>query len=346
MARAMAAYEHVPAAFLHKADGTPPLDMSRNAATTALVVSDTATLAAPVLASPTWNIGRSLASGAARLVVPAAEFGAATAAAILSGLTIALWSGGTSTKEEHEYVLKQQELRLRERRKGLIPPPPTPGVPGLVPPDPKAKADTGGFTPSPATPPLPGFTPAPPQSPVLPGRADKPETPFQLDSRNEGLGEDLRTYSERARKAAEVADKSVTDKLQPNEWRAHHLISMAGIREYTDLLKEAARAGWRTDEPANMAALPASPEAQQKLKDAGIDRQVHDSGHPDWNGIVSGKLNDIMRDLRKRDLTPGTDSYAKAVREDLEELQINLRRILQRNGKVTQNILVYSSKTA
>jgi hypothetical protein len=112
---------------------------------------------------------------------------------------------------------------------------------------------------------------------------------------------------------------------------------MAGIREYTDLLKEAARAGWRTDEPANMAALPASPEAQQKLKDAGMDRQVHDSGHPAWNITVSQQLDAIEKDLEDRKLVPGTDAYAKAAKEGIEKFQTKLREELPKLGKVTQN---------
>jgi hypothetical protein len=112
---------------------------------------------------------------------------------------------------------------------------------------------------------------------------------------------------------------------------------MAGIRQHAVLLKEAARAGWRTDEPANMAALPASPEAQQKLKDAGMDRQVHDSGHPAWNLTVRQRLQKIEWDLEGRKLVPGTDEYARAAREELEKLQTELRGTLQNPGKVTRN---------
>ncbi len=61
---------------------------------------------------------------------------------------------------------------------GFEPPPPSPPLPGLVPPpSPQRKPAEGGFTPAPPTAPSPGFTPSPPSAPVHPGRpaeANKP----------------------------------------------------------------------------------------------------------------------------------------------------------------------------
>jgi hypothetical protein len=75
------------------------------------------------------------------------------------------------------------------------------------------------------------------------------------------------------------------------------LINVAGLRVAPELIAAAARAGWRTDDPGNVAALPASPDAQQKLRAAGIDRPVHDSGHRNWNAEVEERLRDVEREL-------------------------------------------------
>ncbi len=61
----------------------------------------------------------------------------------------------------------------------------------------------------------------------------------------------------------------MTQALPDADWRAHHLINVAGLRVAPELIAAAARAGWRTDDPGNVAALPASPDAQQKLRAAG-----------------------------------------------------------------------------
>ncbi|MBV9782485.1 MAG: AHH domain-containing protein, partial [Acidisphaera sp.] len=188
----------------------------------------------------------------------------------------------------------------------LVPPPRAPAPPGLVPPAQEArKPGEGGFTPAPPAPPLPGFTPAPPQSTVLPGPAAEEQGPSVLhQDRNDGLEDGMRTRSERARKAAREADPAVTRALQDAEWRAHHLINRAAAQRFPDLLKEAARAGWRTDDAGNVAPLPASPEAQRKLEGAGIHRPVHDSGHRNWNDDVRSGLSDIEDELRDDGLMP------------------------------------------
>lgn len=107
----------------------------------------------------------------------------------------------------------------------------------------------------------------------------------------------MRRHSRRAREAARTADPDVTRALPDADWRAHHLINVAGLRVAPALIAAAARAGWRTGDPGNVAALPASPQAQQKLKAAGIDRPVHDSGHRNWNAEVENKLMGIGIEL-------------------------------------------------
>ena len=63
-------------------------------------------------------------------------------------------------------------------------PPPSPPLPGLVPPpDPKRNPGEGGFTPTPPEKPRLGFTPAPPPILLRPGRPPVANTPVLLDSR-------------------------------------------------------------------------------------------------------------------------------------------------------------------
>jgi hypothetical protein len=104
-----------------------------------------------------------------------------------------------------------------------------------------------------------------------------------------------------------------------------------------ELIAAAARAGWRTDDPANVAALPAAPQAQQKLKAARIDRPVHDSGHRDWNGEVRRRLEQISDDLANQGLSKGTNAYDRQAREQLERLQNDLRQSMLREKRLTQN---------
>lgn len=77
------------------------------------------------------------------------------------------------------------ELRAKGRRSFDMPPP-SPPLPGLVPPTlPRRKPGEGGFTPSPPAQPNPGFTPAPPPVLVRPGRPTTENRPIILDSRKD-----------------------------------------------------------------------------------------------------------------------------------------------------------------
>jgi hypothetical protein len=129
----------------------------------------------------------------------------------------------------------------------------------------------------------------------------------------------------------------VTQALRDAEWRAHHRINVAGLRGTPDLIAEAARAGWRADDPTNIAPLPASPAAREKLKAAGANRPVHDSGHPNWNFEVKKALDDIPAKLEQRGIAPGSDEYARAAREELEKLQDWLRQEMAKFDRLTQN---------
>jgi hypothetical protein len=72
---------------------------------------------------------------------------------------------------------------------GFEPPPPSPPLPGLVPPpSPQRKPGEGGFTPAPPTPPSPGFTPSPPSVPVHPGRPAEANKPIVVEAKKPAEG--------------------------------------------------------------------------------------------------------------------------------------------------------------
>ena len=231
---------------------------------------------------------------------------------------------------------------------GFVPPSPTPAPPGLVPPvESKTKPGEGGFTPAPPAPALPGFTPTPAQSNVLPGHPveEQGATILQHD-RNERLDGGARTNSRRAREAARAADPAVTRALQDAEWRAHHLINIAAARRSPDLLAAAARAGWRTDDASNVAPLPASPAAREKLGAAGIHRPVHDSGHRNWNNEVLKALADIELRLDDEGMASDPGSYERRAREELERLQNDLRQKMLEFDRLTRNDAAIQSAMA
>jgi hypothetical protein len=254
----------------------------------------------------------------------------AAAAAPLAALGILLYPSRTASPELDE---------LHPGGKGFDPHPAMPPLPGLVPPvagDPRP--GEGGFTPISPTPPQPGFDAALPSPNVLPGRSAEAQGPTVLQQdRNDGLTAGARTNSQRAREAARAADPAVTQALPDAEWRAHHLINLAGLRVAPELIAAAARAGWRTDDPGNVAALPASPDAQQKLKAAGIDRPVHDSGHRNWNDEVRAGLELILDNLRNQGLTQDNEAYGREARRQLERLQDELRQKMMQEDRLTQN---------
>jgi hypothetical protein len=88
---------------------------------------------------------------------------------------------------------------------------------------------------------------------------------------------------------------------------------------------------------ANVAPLPASPEAQKKLKTAGINRPVHDSGHRNWNDEVRVGLELILDDLRNQGLTQDNEAYGREARRQLERLQDDLRQKMMQEDRLTQN---------
>jgi hypothetical protein len=95
--------------------------------------------------------------------------------AILAALAALGVVKGAEVEPPHPYVPARTGGRVFP---GFEPPPPSPPLPGLVPPPlSKTKPGEGRFTEAPPTPPLPGFTPSPPSAPVHPGQpaeANKP----------------------------------------------------------------------------------------------------------------------------------------------------------------------------
>ena len=199
----------------------------------------------------------------------------------------------------------------------IIPPQLTSPLPGMEPPNPPKPGDGG-------------FTGLPDQGVSLPG-APADEQGISILEQRGG------TDSSRARANAEKADPPVPKALADADWRAHHLINVAALKNDQGLLKEAAKAGWKIDDSGNVAPLPATLEAQQKLKEADVNRPVHNSGHQNWNEDVKNKLKNIESDLINRHLLPGTDAYAQAARKALENLQDDLRQKMLEFGRLTEN---------
>ena len=160
-------------------------------------------------------------------------------------------------------------------------------------------------------------------------------TTFHQD-RNEGLEGGARTNSSRVRKGARAADPEVPQTLQ-DEWEAHHLVSVAAARRDPRLLAAAVRAGWRMDDASNTAPLPASQTAQQKLRDAGVRRPIHDNGHPTWNKRAVAEMAAVPEKLRDANLVQGSPEYDQAARKALEAIQAGLRRAMLRLDRVTRN---------
>lgn len=256
----------------------------------------------------------------------------------LAAVGILLYPSRTAGPELDELPPLLRPKAWREATEAFVPPAPTPHPPGLVPPVQTRPPGEGGFTPGPSAPKPPGFAPDVPRPNILSGRSAEAQWPTILhQDRNEGLEGATRTDSKRARNAARAADPAVTQTLHDAEWRAHHLINLAGIRAFPDLIREAAKAGWRTDDVGNVAPLPASPEARQKLQSSGIDRPVHDNGHPKWNDDVEESLAEVRMALEGEPFAPGSEAYAKRAREKLEELQRRLRQDLIGLSRLTWN---------
>jgi hypothetical protein len=131
------------------------------------------------------------------------------------------------------------------------------------------------------------------------------------------------------RRAARISNPEVFRILDRTEIRAHHLANRASERgPAKDVIAAAKRAGWKMDGPENMVALPATPEAQEKLKQAGIDLPVHNSGHPATNKEFEQRALRIEQELRRQNYIEGTEIYDRQARKKLEEIINGIRENL------------------
>ena len=196
---------------------------------------------------------------------------------------------------------------------------------------------------------LPSLTPGSPPialPAIQPGAEITTPDVFILENRrrNAGLQGDARTNTDRARQAARRADPDVTNTVSDSEWRAHHLIPLELVRSGDPVLRAALRGGWKTDEDANMAAVPNSPAALEKLRRAGISRPVDDSGHSYWNNDVKDRLARIDKDLDRALDKPDTSDTSgpepardELARSKVEELMSELRRELIIKQRITES---------
>jgi hypothetical protein len=210
--------------------------------------------------------------------------------------------------------------------------------PGLVPPSPGQNPGEGGLVP--AAPPQqpPGRPVKANQAVILPGPDATAEgaTIFE-QQRNQDLEPALRPSVPRARAHAALATPDAAGILDPSEWSAHHLIGIANIRRFHILFEAAAKAGWTADEIENMIALPTSPEAQQKLKDHGINLPIHRGPHPDTRDKLDKQLELIADRLKKSDLDKGSAAYSEYAKQIIRNLEKQLRDDMLRKLKIGSN---------
>ncbi|WP_284943942.1 AHH domain-containing protein [Acidisoma cladoniae] len=273
-------------------------------------------------------------AGIAAPIVPLVAWAAA-----LALLAKAVWPTPLDPDEDARLKEALKENDPHGLHGGLVPPPPTPTLPGLVPPiGAKTKPGEGGFIPPKPAPPVPGFTPAPPRHPVLPGRAIEVQKPTVFyKNRNKGLPPGAKTYSKRARVIAQTVSPGVTQILSKHEWDAHHLLSAAIMHDEAQLTADLLAAGFRMDSPSNIVAVARSYAAQQKLKAAGIHSPWHGHGHPDLIETTRVSIQKIMRELRRRNLKPGTVPYQRALKPMIDNLLKDLRAKVGKVDTLTEN---------
>ena len=161
--------------------------------------------------------------------------------------------------------------------------------------------------------------------------------------RNAGLPTGLRARSQRAR--ARATDRAVADPLQDDEWSVHHLIGIDPVKKHLDLLTAATRAGWAMDATENLMILPRTSAAQAKLAAAGIQRPVHDNGHPKWNQEVRVALEEAEDDLSRSGYSRQSVAYARLARQLLEGLQADPRAKALLKQRIS-NTLIPTETTA
>jgi len=93
-------------------------------------------------------------------------------------------------------------------------------------------------------------------------------------------------------------------KLKPNDnMRAHHLVPVNVIAKNMDLATLASKAGWLTDSPENLIALPGDPQTQRDLAATGKVLPMQVSAHPIYDGQTQKQI-DTLKLLLGSPLTP------------------------------------------
>ncbi|MEJ1976448.1 MAG: AHH domain-containing protein [Acetobacteraceae bacterium] len=124
--------------------------------------------------------------------------------------------------------------------------------------------------------------------------------------------------------------------LAEADWEAHHLVNMAALQYAPELVKAAVEAGWGPDSVPNIVALPKSAEAQQKIRQVGVSRPVHNSSHLNWNRDVEVILRRANGDF---DEGGGAFQDARtrgtAARRFLEQEATKLRARMMHSDRIT-----------
>jgi hypothetical protein len=262
-----------------------------------------------------------------------------TAVAVLGWVALAIWgrqlrfSSGVEAARFLRRLLTDGDSYIGATESPpFVPPPPVVRLPGFTAGD-HEPFQVPGLTPAAPAERLPGFTPRPEweAKPADAGPVTIRPTTVEHAGRE---GDPLRSRSSRARRNASHADPEVTGHLTGPEWEAHHQINLAGIERYRDLIAAAGHAGWKTDDGGNVVPLPANKAAQEKLRERGIARPLHDSGHPEWNNDVTEQLELIRRRYQSQNLND--KAVGKQIRQDLEKLQHDLGKSLAGKHRITQ----------
>ena len=173
---------------------------------------------------------------------------------------------------------------------------------------------------------------------MLPGRPIEAQKPVVLEkNRNDGLPAGVRTDSRRARDNAAAAHPEVIKHLEPHEWAAHHLISLGSIRRAPEAARRAAGAGWKLDDPGNLAALPRHEAAQRKLAEHGIRLPIHGANHPKWNERDERAMHRFQNKLRNLP----KNEQPETARRWLQQLQDDNRAKLATEKKLSQNTTLF-----
>ena len=132
----------------------------------------------------------------------------------------------------------------------------------------------------------------------LASQGDRLSTTYLRLAAEDGLS-DAATLESRIRPANAPAALQTTTtsaraalKLQPNDnMQAHHLVPVNIIAKNLDLATLASEAGWRTDSPDNLIALPGDLQMQARLIERGILLPVQSSSHRDYDGETQRLLS-------------------------------------------------------